>query len=45
MTGHRPGGDNGTYPQPFPNPFTIVFPGGVCEMDVPMGKGGVIRKP
>ena len=43
--GVQPGGDNGTYRQLFPNPYTIVFPGGVCEMHVPAGKGGVIRKP
>ncbi len=43
--GVEPGGENGTYRQLFPNPYTIVFPGGVCEMHVPAGKGGVIRKP
>src|SRR5512143_1792986 len=42
--GVQPGGDNGTYRQLFPNPYTIVFPGGVCEMQVPAGKGGVIKK-
>lgn len=43
--GVEPGGENGTYRQLFPNPYTVVFPGGVCEMHVPAGKGGVIRKP
>jgi hypothetical protein len=43
--GIEPGGENGTYRQLFPNPYTTVFPGGVCEMHVPAGKGGVIRKP
>ena len=43
--GVEPGGENGTYRQLFPNPYTIVFPGGVCEMHVPAGKGEVIRKP
>ncbi len=42
--GVQPGGDNGTYRQLFPNPYTIVFPGGVCEMLVPAGKGGVVKK-
>jgi len=43
--GIEPGGENGTYRQLFPNPYTVVFSGGVCEMHVPTGKGGVIRKP
>ena len=42
--GVQPGGDNGTYRQLFPNPYTIVFPGGVCEMSIPAGKGGIIKK-
>ena len=42
--GIEPGGENGTYRQLFPNPYTVVFPGGVCEMLVPAGKGGVVRK-
>ena len=42
--GVQPGGENGTYRQLFPNPFTTVSPGGVCEMSVPAGKGGVIKK-
>ncbi len=42
--GIEPGGENGTYRQLFPNPYTTVFPGGVCEMLVPAGKGGVVRK-
>lgn len=43
--GVEPGGENGTYRQLFPNPYTVVFPGGVCELHVPAGKGGIIRKP
>ncbi|MBN2264679.1 MAG: M20/M25/M40 family metallo-hydrolase [Candidatus Aminicenantes bacterium] len=43
--GVEPGGENGTYRQLFPNPYTVVFPGGVCEMHIPAGEGGVIRKP
>jgi hypothetical protein len=42
--GIQPGGDNGTFRQLFPNPYTIVHPGGVCEMLVPAGKGGVVKK-
>jgi hypothetical protein len=42
--GVEPGGENGTYRQLFPNPYTLVFPGGVCEMHVPAGKGGVVKK-
>jgi hypothetical protein len=42
--GVQPGGDNGTYRQLFPNPYTIVFPGGVCEMSIPAGTGGIIKK-
>jgi hypothetical protein len=42
--GVEPGGENGTYRQLFPNPYTVVFPGGVCEMHVPAGKGGVVKK-
>jgi hypothetical protein len=42
--GVEPGGENGTYRQLFPNPNTIVLPGGVCEMSIPVGKGGIIKK-
>lgn len=42
--GIEPGGDNGTYRQLFPNPYTVVLPGGVCEMTIPAGKGGTITK-
>jgi hypothetical protein len=42
--GVQPGGDGGTYRQLFPNPYTIVSPGGVCEMIIPVGKGGVVKK-
>jgi len=42
--GVQPGGDNGTYRQLFPNPYTIVSPGGVCFMHIPAGKGGVVKK-
>jgi len=42
--GVEPGGENGTYRQLFPNPYTIVHEGGVCEMLVPAGQGGVVKK-
>jgi hypothetical protein len=42
--GIEPGGENGTCRQLFPNPYTTVSPGGVCEMSLPAGKGGVIKK-
>jgi len=42
--GIEPGGENGTYRQLFPNPYTVVHKGGVCEMLIPAGKGGVVRK-
>jgi hypothetical protein len=42
--GIEPGGENGTYRQLFPNPYTVVHEGGVCEMIIPAGKGGVVRK-
>jgi Peptidase family M28/PA domain len=43
--GIEPGGDNGTYRQLYPNPYTLVFPGGICRMNVPVGKNGLIQKP
>lgn len=42
--GVEPGGENGTYRQLFPNPYTIVHKGGVCELLIPAGRGGVVRK-
>lgn len=42
--GIEPGGENGTYRQLFPNPYTVVLPGGVCEMRLPAGKGEFVRK-
>jgi hypothetical protein len=41
--GVQPAGDNGTYRQHFPNPYTRVFPGGECVMHIPV-KDGVIKK-
>ena len=41
--GLEPGGDNGTYLQSFPNPYTLIFPGGELYMHVPVGDG-VVKK-
>jgi hypothetical protein len=41
--GVQPAGDDGTYRQHFPNPFTLVFPGGECVLHVPV-KDGVVKK-
>ncbi len=42
--GVQPAGDSGTYRQNFPNPYTTVYPGGVCVLHLPAGKNGVIKK-
>ena len=39
--GLEPGGDNGTYLQSFPNPYTLILPGGDLYMQVPFGDGVV----
>jgi len=41
--GVQPGGDNGTYRQAYPNPYTLVFPGGACVLQIPV-KDGVVKK-
>ncbi len=41
--GVQPAGDNGTYRQNFPNPYTIVYPGGECVLHIPV-KDGVVKK-
>jgi len=41
--GVEPAGDNGTYYQSFPNPYTLIFPGGELYMHVPVGDG-VVKK-
>ncbi|MBN1940234.1 MAG: M20/M25/M40 family metallo-hydrolase [Candidatus Aminicenantes bacterium] len=41
--GVQPGGDNGTYRQKFPNPYTLVFPGGECSLHLPV-KDGIVKK-
>jgi hypothetical protein len=42
--GVQPAGDKGTYLQAFPNPYTLVFKGGLLTMNIPV-KDGVIKKP
>jgi len=41
--GVQPGGENGTYLQTYPNPYTLVFPGGFLKMEIP-AKDGMITK-
>ena len=36
--GVEPAGDNGTYLQSFPNPYTLIHPGGDLYMHVPFGE-------
>ena len=42
--GVQPGGDNGTYLQTFPNPYTLVFKGGECVLHIPVrdAKGDIM---
>ena len=42
--GVQPAGDKGTYLQAFPNPYTLVFKGGLLTMNIPV-KDGIIKKP
>jgi hypothetical protein len=41
--GVQPAGDKGTYLQAFPNPYTLVFKGGLLSLNIPM-KNDVIKK-
>lgn len=41
--GIQPGGDGGSYRQSFPNPYTLVFPGGEVYLRLPVN-GAEIRK-
>jgi hypothetical protein len=41
--GIQPGGDNGSYKQSFPNPYTLVFPGGEVSLRLSID-GAEIRK-
>jgi hypothetical protein len=40
----RPAGDAGTYFQKFPNPYTLVRPGGALKLHIPAPGGGTIVK-
>lgn len=42
--GVQPGGDNGTYLQKFPNPYTLVLESGSIELHIPFKKNTVIKK-
>ncbi|MGD0782645.1 MAG: PA domain-containing protein, partial [Candidatus Aminicenantales bacterium] len=41
--GVQPAGDRGTYLQAFPNPYSLVFKGGLLTMNIPVNDG-VIKK-
>lgn len=40
-----PAGDNGTYFQHFPDPYTLVLPGAELSLEIPLANQGTIRKP
>jgi hypothetical protein len=40
----QPAGDNGTYFQDFPNPYTLVFPGAKVILHIPYQKNSVLEK-
>ncbi len=39
-----PAGDDGTYRQNFPNPYTLVLPGAEAILHLPAGRGDTVRK-
>jgi len=41
----KPAGDEGTYSQKFPDPYTLVLPGGAISLDITLPNGDVIRRP
>ena len=41
--GVQPAGDKGTYLQAYPNPYTLVFKGGLLTMTIPV-KDGAVKK-
>ncbi len=41
----RPAGDNGTWLQSFPLPYTLVLPGAALSLTLPVGNGGSIVRP
>ncbi len=40
----KPAGDNGTYLQHFPDPYTLVLPGSELSMTIPVAAGAFIKK-
>ncbi len=40
----KPAGDNGTYLQHFPDPYTLVLPGSELSMTIPIADGASIKK-
>jgi hypothetical protein len=40
----KPAGDNGTYLQHFPDPYTLVFPGAELSLNIPLANQGTIKK-
>jgi len=40
----KPAGENGTYLQRFPNPYTLVLPGANLSLRIPAGNQGTITK-
>lgn len=43
--GVKPAGDQGTWLQKFPNPYTLVLPGGEYVLQLPVAGGGVVERP
>jgi hypothetical protein len=41
----KPAGDKGTYYQKFPNPYTLVRPGGSLSLDIKLASGDVVKRP
>jgi hypothetical protein len=41
----RPAGDNGSYEQRFPNPYTLVLPGERLSLRIPVAPGEFIERP
>ncbi len=41
----RPAGDQGTWYQKFPDPYTLVLPGGGISLDIALPNGATIKKP
>ncbi len=41
----KPAGDKGTFYQKFPNPYTLVFPGGSLSLDIKLPNGEIVKRP